>query len=155
LARLAFETLGASFHLPLARRQLRGARVDLLRVPAQTLISRGELPLPRVELPSPGLDGSEQRVQLPLGFRHGPLGDLQHVTRDPETPRDGEPVGPPRHAFERSEEHTSELQSPDHLVCRLLLEKKKKNRQDQNEQRTRRKHNHKPLYTPSDTTQLS
>src|SRR5207244_12704275 len=27
--------------------------------------------------------------------------------------------------LERSEEHTSELQSPDHLVCRLLLEKKK------------------------------
>ena len=27
----------------------------------------------------------------------------------------------------RSEEHTSELQSPDHLVCRLLLEKKKLN----------------------------
>src|SRR5258708_12119829 len=25
---------------------------------------------------------------------------------------------------DRSEEHTSELQSPDHLVCRLLLEKK-------------------------------
>src|SRR5258708_28772119 len=30
------------------------------------------------------------------------------------------------HAAHRSEEHTSELQSPDHLVCRLLLEKKKK-----------------------------
>src|SRR5258708_39594155 len=29
----------------------------------------------------------------------------------------------------RSEEHTSELQSPDHLVCRLLLEKKKRNKQ--------------------------
>src|SRR5207244_5112991 len=28
-------------------------------------------------------------------------------------------------ALTRSEEHTSELQSPDHLVCRLLLEKKK------------------------------
>src|SRR5258708_13218339 len=28
----------------------------------------------------------------------------------------------------RSEEHTSELQSPDHLVCRLLLEKKKTER---------------------------
>src|SRR5258708_13572690 len=28
----------------------------------------------------------------------------------------------------RSEEHTSELQSPDHLVCRLLLEKKKNTR---------------------------
>src|SRR5258708_16986387 len=27
--------------------------------------------------------------------------------------------------WQRSEEHTSELQSPDHLVCRLLLEKKK------------------------------
>src|ERR1035438_10758852 len=30
--------------------------------------------------------------------------------------------------FARSEEHTSELQSLRHLVCRLLLEKKKKNR---------------------------
>src|SRR5438552_11920775 len=30
-----------------------------------------------------------------------------------------------RCAWWRSEEHTSELQSPDHLVCRLLLEKKK------------------------------
>src|SRR5258708_1530106 len=34
----------------------------------------------------------------------------------------------------RSEEHTSELQSPDHLVCRLLLEKKKK---QENESRNR------------------
>src|SRR5258708_9908452 len=31
-----------------------------------------------------------------------------------------------RKILARSEEHTSELQSPDHLVCRLLLEKKKK-----------------------------
>src|SRR5258708_23916119 len=30
----------------------------------------------------------------------------------------------PTPKFSRSEEHTSELQSPDHLVCRLLLEKK-------------------------------
>src|SRR2546426_2990302 len=30
----------------------------------------------------------------------------------------------------RSEEHTSELQSPCNLVCRLLLEKKKNNEQD-------------------------
>src|SRR5258708_17810223 len=41
------------------------------------------------------------------------------------------PTGRPRtptspRAADRSEEHTSELQSPDHLVCRLLLEKKKK-----------------------------
>src|SRR5258708_9178169 len=32
------------------------------------------------------------------------------------------------HINPRSEEHTSELQSPDHLVCRLLLEKKKKSK---------------------------
>src|SRR5438552_13114818 len=38
-------------------------------------------------------------------------------------------IQPQRRARPRSEEHTSELQSPDHLVCRLLLEKKKnKNR---------------------------
>src|SRR4051794_41285960 len=36
-------------------------------------------------------------------------------------------VGAPRL---RSEEHTSELQSPVHLVCRLLLEKKKKQNND-------------------------
>src|SRR2546427_4951792 len=33
--------------------------------------------------------------------------------------------GPGRQGFERSEEHTSELQSQSNLVCRLLLEKKK------------------------------
>src|SRR5258708_18364998 len=33
----------------------------------------------------------------------------------------------------RSEEHTSELQSPDHLVCRLLLEKKKTNLANSND----------------------
>src|SRR5947208_6238215 len=32
--------------------------------------------------------------------------------------------GPPSRTKGRSEEHTSELQSPDHLVCRLLLEQK-------------------------------
>src|SRR5689334_24754729 len=32
----------------------------------------------------------------------------------------------PNHTAPRSEEHTSELQSQFHLVCRLLLEKKKK-----------------------------
>src|SRR5258708_9312029 len=40
----------------------------------------------------------------------------------------------------RSEEYTSELQSPDHLVCRLLLEKKKNNTKhyQQNQQRNTR-----------------
>src|SRR5258708_26753359 len=44
----------------------------------------------------------------------------------PETPLAiGEVVRCLAEAGLRSEEHTSELQSPDHLVCRLLLEKKK------------------------------
>src|SRR5258708_20711071 len=37
-----------------------------------------------------------------------------------------QPVNVALKVGDRSEEHTSELQSPDHLVCRLLLEKKKK-----------------------------
>src|SRR5207244_11323141 len=50
--------------------------------------------------------------------------------RLPRHPRQGRPLAPERGRAEgdrasRSEEHTSELQSPDHLVCRLLLEKKK------------------------------
>src|SRR5256885_9470210 len=36
---------------------------------------------------------------------------------------------PPGYRWARSEEHTSELQSPCNLVCRLLLEKKKINAQ--------------------------
>src|SRR5947208_10878191 len=40
---------------------------------------------------------------------------------------------------ERSEEHTSELQSPDHLVCRLLLEKKKKKKKKH--KTNKKKHN--------------
>src|SRR5207253_6295919 len=36
----------------------------------------------------------------------------------------GSPVGLARETLERSEEHTSELQSRGHVVCRLLLEKK-------------------------------
>src|SRR5258708_11661483 len=39
-------------------------------------------------------------------------------------------AGAPSAQAERSEEHTSELQSPDHLVCRLLLEKKKNKETD-------------------------
>src|SRR2546426_9667916 len=47
----------------------------------------------------------------------------------PRSPRNAtEPA--PRQASWRSEEHTSELQSPCNLVCRLLLEKKKKHRQN-------------------------
>src|SRR5258708_39803909 len=53
------------------------------------------------------LEPSRRRVGLPAR-RAAPEGDRR------------------ARACVRSEEHTSELQSPDHLVCRLLLEKKKK-----------------------------
>src|SRR5438552_12378875 len=51
--------------------------------------------------------------------------DAEPVTR---RPRRQDSLGGATGAFSirRSEEHTSELQSPDHLVCRLLLEKKKR-----------------------------
>src|SRR5438552_14953882 len=42
----------------------------------------------------------------------------------PPAPVPPPPPPPPAPPPGRSEEHTSELQSPDHLVCRLLLEKK-------------------------------
>src|SRR5438552_14063544 len=54
-------------------------------------------------------------------FRSG-AGDLGRPDR-PRVPVPDGRRGGGRGA--RSEEHTSELQSPDHLVCRLLLEKKK------------------------------
>src|SRR5258705_4332579 len=54
-----------------------------------------------------------------------------HIEHDGAEPRDGAHRGKQREGpgaeaeGERSEEHTSELQSLRHLVCRLLLEKKK------------------------------
>src|SRR5208337_5627022 len=43
----------------------------------------------------------------------------------------------------RSEEHTSELQSPMYLVCRLLLEKKKKKKKNNNIKKKKKKKKHK------------
>src|SRR2546426_8415631 len=50
-------------------------------------------------------------------------GDLSRRRRTQRAARSGE-----GRRADRSEEHTSELQSPCNLVCRLLLEKKKKRR---------------------------
>src|SRR5436189_5726236 len=47
----------------------------------------------------------------------------------------GDDSGPATSPGSRSEEHTSELQSPMYLVCRLLLEKKKKKKKE-NKKRT-------------------
>src|SRR5437762_7697379 len=51
-----------------------------------------------------------------------PAAGQQPLARIVDGPHDGRLVGQP---LVRSEEHTSELQSPMYLVCRLLLEKKK------------------------------
>src|SRR5438876_9106981 len=55
------------------------------------------------------------------------LGIESHTVREPFAPTglNEQPQVQARLLLGRSEEHTSELQSPVHLVCRLLLEKKK------------------------------
>src|SRR5256885_7516628 len=71
------------------------------------------------------------RLQVNANPSHSPRGNQQRHNIN----HDGNKHNPPgaeqdHHAAEdhqeRSEEHTSELQSPCNLVCRLLLEKKKK-----------------------------
>src|SRR5947208_6743348 len=59
-------------------------------------------------------------------FRSSRLAAVAAAARDARGARGPGPRRPDRRRGARSEEHTSELQSPDHLVCRLLLEKKKK-----------------------------
>src|SRR3712207_8697069 len=72
----------------------------------------------------------ESNVRAPQGPRGGAPGVLRHhiPERQPEAPRPLQHlqrrVGPAGLLGERSEEHTSELQSRQYLVCRLLLEKK-------------------------------
>src|SRR2546426_3412173 len=65
------------------------------------------------------ITGTSARYELVSGA--GTFGHLDRVTALDST----------RFArYERSEEHTSELQSPCNLVCRLLLEKKKQSTQN-------------------------
>src|SRR5438876_11429753 len=103
-------------------------------------LSRIPLPLP---LPLPHLEGAEPGRARPrvvpdfggvgpqrLLREHGP--ERAAATRAHRLPRrtDARPAPVTKRVLDdavlRSEEHTSELQSPVHLVCRLLLEKKKK-----------------------------
>src|SRR5438552_8708824 len=58
----------------------------------------------------------------------------------------------PRAFMNRSEEHTSELQSPDHLVCRILLEKKKYQRLPPCRITTRQRELHVTTFPPSRST---
>src|SRR5438876_6885496 len=63
---------------------------------------------------------------------------------------DSMPTAPARRPCSRSEEHTSELQSPVHLVCRLLLEKKKKKIKTVKKTQTKEKHN--PIHWKAETS---
>src|SRR3712207_7069991 len=70
--------------------------------------------------------GVRQRAEADAGDRHRLLAADHEAAHHPVTAA-GEPAdeGPGLRRV-RSEEHTSELQSRQYLVCRLLLEKKKK-----------------------------
>src|SRR5690554_3300045 len=57
---------------------------------------------------------------------------------------------PKIHEHDRSEEHTSELQSRPHLVCRLLLEKKKNKNKGQHNQKKKRMAQSFPKHVPLD-----
>src|SRR2546426_9275300 len=77
--------------------------------------------------------GNRPSLRLVSGANRGLHGDVRRPRGNgeparyqlfPGIPRMASPRG--RRTSPRSEEHTSELQSPCNLVCRLLLEKKKK-----------------------------
>src|SRR5690348_18186781 len=89
--------------------------------PYTTLFRSSSRPLPplRESVGAPSTSGSDVVARR----RMAPSGSFQLTSREPwPSPKSRCAVSfnkPPR-----SEEHTSELQSPVHLVCRLLLEKK-------------------------------
>src|SRR3712207_7656396 len=66
-----------------------------------------------------GVEDDQRRVERPRVADHAHLADQRRGALDRRLDVRG------RHVL-RSEEHTSELQSRQYLVCRLLLEKKKK-----------------------------
>src|SRR5690348_17437428 len=66
--------------------------------------------------------GSRDVVPLPVSTKASPMPTAIFGVSSPSF------GGAGTWAVVRSEEHTSELQSPVHLVCRLLLEKKKNNK---------------------------
>src|SRR5690348_14585396 len=116
-------------------------------VPAMTVLENVELPMRFAEVPREHRWDRARRAleRVGLGHRlnHRPSelsgGEQQRASlaralvNSPSLLLADEPTGnlDSRTGTEiRSEEHTSELQSPVHLVCRLLLEKKKKKPQD-------------------------
>src|SRR3989449_6149563 len=109
MARVRVRAVGTERQPARRRRHQRQVRVDVARV--ERRVTHPELVEPRVV---------DQRHQLAE-----PVGRLGSHQRDADAHAHR---ATRRHSADcqRSEEHTSELQSRLHLVCRLLLEKKKK-----------------------------
>src|SRR5688500_378799 len=95
----------------------RASEVDLSIVQAQALLVLTEQPGLNLGLLARALSKDQASTSIVID-RMMTLGLVRRET-DPDDRR---------RALLRSEEHTSELQSPCNLVCRLLLEKKKKTR---------------------------
>src|SRR2546430_7838532 len=79
-------------------------------------------------------------------FRSPTCRPKQTAARSPGRCWQWDATGGSRSSPPRSEEHTSELQSQSNLVCRLLLEKKKKT--------PRQTNRHKPSSVPGSTSSL-
>src|SRR5688572_31932779 len=76
-------------------------------------------------------------------FPYTTLFRSRHGAAQAATPRHGRVAARPADCVDRSEEHTSELQSQSNLVCRLLLEKKKKKKKKKKKQKKTKKRKRK------------
>src|SRR5215204_7157200 len=108
-------------------------RAGALRTEYLPLFSKGDdsggdtpLPIPNREVKPASADGTAE--ETPWESRSSPIShSAAHSFRDSASRRRRNALPWPDTSFgRRSEEHTSELQSHSDLVCRLLLEKKKK-----------------------------
>src|SRR5215216_7151195 len=81
----------------------------------------------RIGVLGPNGGGKSTLLRILAGLEHPDAGEVVRRRGLVHAFLPQEVAGDDRTPLARSEEHTSELQSPDHLVCRLLLEKKKKN----------------------------
>src|SRR5437867_467296 len=104
------------------RRSGRASSKTTSRTPSWTASSVAPPSSPRIASRPNACRASGSRTSNQWSARRGPSTDSD---RKPSSSRAVTCKGPSSTSF-RSEEHTSELQSPYDLVCRLLLEKKKK-----------------------------
>src|SRR2546427_3909304 len=122
---------GFSADFPVSKvtpRRITGVRSGVNRIgqPAASTLVPGAVPghLSLVSsTPSPSESLKRWQPTLSTSVPGGVLG---HLSMPSGTPSPSESRGQPFASTVRSEEHTSELQSQSNLVCRLLLEKKKK-----------------------------